>query len=364
MGTCCSTEPHEPSPASQPSLGQHHSLFVHPGNKSGFSNSYSFVYRPPHLNQRLAPGESRPRFWLNPTLPSPPGQPIVSVAWIHQNSQEHQQQQPNDQPQLKVDQLLQEVGETEHKPGIRLKSPRRSIRWPKTFKGGSYLSILPGHAVKDSRAEGSVFRCNGHNLTIRAYPLFLLPYVDKVLRLRLVFTDPLVEQMVGEYSHLKHGGSREDDVDPMMETSHLVRNVHSLKVQFKHSTNLKGLPDMTVVESHGGVKRLRRVRYRTMPVTWLDLDHRKPMVKAVGEQFELTLSPPSATLTSDDFYDSNGETPSLLGTYERALDTCPERRLMFSVRLYNWFNQAVPTECCSDLSDICEQTTPQLGTLR
>ncbi|GFO34857.1 hypothetical protein PoB_006136200 [Plakobranchus ocellatus] len=131
------------------------------------------------------------------------------------------------------------------------------------------------------------------------------------------------------------------------------------------SVTLHGLPDMTVVESHGGVKRLRRVRYRTMPVTWIDLDHRKPAVKAVGEQFELTLGPPSATLTSDDFYDGNGETPTLLGTYERALDTCPERRLLFSARLYNWFNQGMPAECSSDLSDIvCEQTTPQLSALR
>ncbi|GFR61756.1 hypothetical protein ElyMa_000111500 [Elysia marginata] len=369
MGTCCSTKPHEPSPAVQPSLGQHHSLFVHPSNRAGSSNSYSIVYRPPHLNQRLAPGESRPRFWLSPTLLSPPGQPIVSVAWIQQDSQELQpqqlqqqqvQQQPDDP---KENHQQQELQQRDYKQGFRLKSPARAIRWAQTLKAGPHLPSLPGQSKEDSRTEGSVLRCNGHSLTIKAYPPFLMPYVDKVLRLRLVFTDPLVEQMVGEYGHLRHGGSREDDADPMMETSHLVRNVHSLKVQFKHSGNLQGLPDMAVVESHGGVKRLRRVRYRTMPVTWIDLDHRKPLIKAVGEQFELTLGPPSAALTSDDFYDGNGETPTLLGTYERALDTCPERRLMFSVRLYNWFNQAVPAECYSDLSDICEQTTPQLGEL-
>ncbi|RUS73876.1 hypothetical protein EGW08_018362 [Elysia chlorotica] len=366
MGTCCSTKPHEPSPTAPPNLGQHHSLFVHPSNREGISNSYNIVYRPPHLNQRLVPGESRPRFWLSPTLPSPPGQPIVSLAWTQPDPQESEQQQQLQQLQQKQQQQQEEQQRDRQglgKLGIRLKSPTRAIRWSKNIRCSPHNPSLHGPSEQDSKAEGSVIRCDGHRLTIRAYPRFLMPYIDKVLRLRLVFTDPLVEQMVGEYSHLRHG-SQEDDVDPMMEISHLVRNVHSLKVQFKHSENMTGLPDMTVVESHGGVKRLRRVRYRTMPVTWIDLDHRKPMVKAVGEQFELTLGPPSATLTSDDFYDGNGETPTLLGTYERCLDTAPERRLTFSVRFYHWFNQAMPAECCSDLSDICEQSTPQFGALR
>ncbi|GFO34858.1 hypothetical protein PoB_006136300 [Plakobranchus ocellatus] len=186
-------------------------------------------------------GEARPRFWLSPTIPFPPAPPIISVAWTQQEPHEveHQQQQQLEEMQ----QLQQQEQQQQQQQGIsriayRLKSmtplssTTRSIRWPKNLKGSSHLSALPGLS-DDAKSEGSVIGRSGNCLTIRAYPPFLMPYVDKVLRLRLVFTDPMVEQLVGEYSHLRHG-SHDDDVDAMMEISHLVRNVHSLKVQFRH----------------------------------------------------------------------------------------------------------------------------------
>lgn len=50
-----------------------------------------------------------------------------------------------------------------------------------------------------------------------------------------------------------------------------------------HSSIVQGLPDVTVEENHGGVKRLKRTRYRHMPVSWIDLDHRKPSIRVVGK---------------------------------------------------------------------------------
>lgn len=72
-----------------------------------------------------------------------------------------------------------------------------------------------------------------------------------------------------------------------------------------------------------------------------------------GEQFDLSLGPTCPSLRPEDFLDGNGETPVILGTYVRTLDTCPNRRLHFSARLFHWFNQSVPSECYSDISTNC-----------
>ncbi|XP_059176474.1 uncharacterized protein LOC131956091 isoform X2 [Physella acuta] len=309
MGMCCSFGRRQTGV--EPCQG-HHSFYFHPEGPVN-SGTYNIVYRPPHLNERLAPGEAKPRFWVNPStvLQNPA---MVSVAWC---------------------QLCQ----PQHLNPARQTNKRLNQRKPNKVEPHVEVPLT----CHDVSMEGG-----DKTMTVKAYPNFILPYVNKCLRIRLVFLDPKVEQLVGEYSHLKH--ARDTDSDPMTEMSHLVRNLHSLKLHLKYSHVVQGLPEVTLEENHGGIKRLKRVRYRSMPVNWIDLDHRKPRITIVGEQFELTLGPPCPALTAEDFPDGNGETPTILGTYVRALDTCPRTRLTFSARLYQWFNQATPAESHSDAS--------------
>ncbi|KAI8785237.1 hypothetical protein BgiBS90_014764, partial [Biomphalaria glabrata] len=289
----------------------HHSFYIHP--EGSFNQStYNIVYRPPQLNERLAPGEAKPRFWLNPNSFAS-GPAVVSIAWC-QLGQTH----PVCPPPRPVNNKRWNKKKTN-----RVDSERRRD-----------ACLVIGDM--DSHLEG-----REKNLMVKAYPNFLSPYVNKCVRLRLVFADPKTEQMVGEHSHLKHG--RESETDPMMEMSHLVRNMHSLKLHLRYSGFVPGLPEVRVEENHGGVKRMKRVRYRVMPVSWIDLDHRKPSIHIVGEQFELLLGPPPPSFTPADFPDGNGETPRIMGIYVRALDTDPDTRLNFNARLYHWFNQSVDT---------------------
>ncbi|KAH9509243.1 hypothetical protein Btru_046574 [Bulinus truncatus] len=311
MGVCCSAETRQESLTDQ--CQGHHSFFIHP--EGSFNQStYNIVYRPPQLNERLAPGEAKPRFWLNPPnfLHGPA---VVSIAWCQLGQTQTCSVQPR-------------------QGNYKRWKKKKSNRVEAERTNNDCLVVAPGDV--DSHPEG-----REKNMMVKAYPSFLLPYVNQSLRLRLVFTDPKVEQMVGEYGHLKHG--RESDSDPMMEMSYLVRNMHSLKLHMKYSCSVQGLPEVQVEENHGGVKRMKRVRYRAMPVSWIDLDHRKPTLHVVGEQFELLLAPPSPTLTPADFPDGNGEIPKILGMYVRSLDTSPDTRLNFSARLFHWFSQSAET---------------------
>ncbi|CAL1539708.1 unnamed protein product [Lymnaea stagnalis] len=313
MGMCCSVGRHETQV--EPCHG-HHSFYVHP--EGSLNNStFNIVYRPPHLNERLAPGEAKPRFWMSPSNIIQ-GPAVVSVAWC----QLCQPQSFSNPPRQNNNKRL---------------NKRKNNRVDTGHRHDDALEISASNM--EDHMEGD------KNMMVKAYPSFLLPYINKTIRLRLVFMDPKVEQLVGEYGHLKH--SREAETDPMMETSYLVRNMHSLKLHLKYSCIVQGLPEVQLEENHGGVKRLKRVRYRNMPVCWIDLDHRKPNIHVAGEQFELSLGPPCPSLTPDDFPDGNGETPMILGTYVRALDTAPERRLKFSARLFHWFNHS--SECYSDV---------------
>ncbi|BFZ08027.1 hypothetical protein BsWGS_11066 [Bradybaena similaris] len=214
------------------------------------------------------------------------------------------------------------------------------------------------HQTDNPMVEGSNDLCKkfikeaeDNSISVKMYPTFLLPCVNKPVRIRLVFMDPKTEKLVGEYSHLKH--SKGKQAQTMLEISHLIRHMHSLRLHLTYSSVVQGLPEASLEENHGGVKRLMKVRYRPMPVSWIDLDHRMPTVKVVGEQFELTLRPASPSLRPEDFIDGNGEIPFILGTYVRVLDTCPNRQLKFSARLFRWFNHSVPTECYSDMTTNC-----------
>ena len=49
-----------------------------------------------------------------------------------------------------------------------------------------------------------------------------------------------------------------------------------------HSAIVRGLPEVTLDENHGGSKKYKKLRYRRMVVRWIDLDHRYPRLLVVG----------------------------------------------------------------------------------
>jgi len=321
MGTCCSQgcEASKTTAEGPIVCHGHHSLYVQPEASPQNHTAYSMVYRPPQLNQRLAPGESRPRFWISPG-PGSREPAVVSVAWC-----EVCNPQNFNMPRLSN---TKRPGSIKEKPGLHKIDEE-------IMEGGL------GTQHEDDMMAGD------NNMVVKAYPAFLVPYLNQTLRLRLVFTDTAAQKAIGEHGHLKHGPKSE----PMLETAQLVRTVHSLRLQLGYSSTVRGLPEVTVEEHHGGNKRLKKVRYRQMPVRWIDLDHRPPSITVVGEAFQLTLEPPGSKLTPEDFPDGNGEIPEVLGTYVRTLDTSPEKQLQFSVRLFQWYNQAGPSRCNSDDSN-------------
>ncbi|XP_012939397.1 uncharacterized protein LOC101851649 [Aplysia californica] len=320
MGTCCSAGGRRDVHSRSAHCQGHHSLYVQPEVSQQSHTAYTVVYRPPQLNRRLEPGEARPRFWINPG-PGSQEPAVVSVAWC-------------------------ELCHPHHFNMPRLSNTKRSKGRPSNNKAERQRNtddVMEGGV--GSKVD-DVMMAGDNDMVVKVYPAFLVPYTNKTLRLRLVFTDAKVRQMIGEHGHLKH----DTDSEPMQETSHLVRTVHSLRIQLGYSSRVRGLPEVSVEENHGGTKRLKKVRYRQMPVRWIDLDHRQPNVTIVGEAFQLSLEPPCPDLTPEDFPDGNGEIPAVLGSYRRTLDTSPERQLEFSVRLFHWYNQTGPSQCNNDHS--------------
>ncbi|CAG5128723.1 unnamed protein product [Candidula unifasciata] len=334
MGICCSVERDETQFVQ---CQGHHSFCVYHEDAYG-KHTCNIVYRPPYLNERLAPGEAKPRFWINPNNIHHK-HAMVSVTWCQYSQPRH----------LNMLRLMKSKAYSIRKQ----EEVRAGTKQPKddSVVGGSKDVLNPVVGGSKDVLNMCVVKAEDNSISVKMYPTFLVPCIGKPVRIRLVFMDPKTEQLVGEYSHLKHSNGRE--AETMLEISHLIRNMHFLKLHLTYSSVVHGLPDATLEESHGGVKRLKKVRYRPMPITWIDLDHRKPTIKVVGEQFELTLAPACPSLKPEDFMDGNGEIPFILGTYVRALDTCPSQQLQFSARLFHWFNQSLPIECCSNISTTC-----------
>ncbi|BFZ08028.1 hypothetical protein BsWGS_11067 [Bradybaena similaris] len=204
MGICCSVE-HDDTPLVQ--CQGHHSLYVYP--EDSFSkHTCNIVYRPPYLNERLTPGEAKPRFWINPKSISQ-NHTMVSVAWS-QYCQPRHVNMPH-----------------------WMKSKVFSIR--RHDKDTACCS----HQTDNPMVEGSNDLCKkfikeaeDNSISVKMYPTFLLPCVNKPVRIRLVFMDPKTEKLVGEYSHLKH--SKGKQAQTMLEISHLIRHMHSLRLHLTY----------------------------------------------------------------------------------------------------------------------------------